>query len=211
MVRLAPPTMLTSPTPLLRSSWTLTILSAISVSSRSVRSPERAIVMTARESLLNLLTIGGSVSSGRLRMTLETRSRTSWAADSMSRSRRKVAMTTVEPAREMLRSSSIPSTVLTASSISRATSISISSGEAPGSEARAETLGMSTEGRRSTPSPVKAAAPTTTIARMIIEAKTGRSMKVWISLFMRRAPAVPPWPGPGCGRSSGRGRAERRV
>ena len=80
-----------------------------------------------------------------------TRSRTSWAAVSMSRLRLKVTITTEVPGPEIDRSSSIPSTVLTASSIRLEISVSTSSVEAPGSWVRIETVGRSTEGNRSTP------------------------------------------------------------
>ena len=52
----------------------------------------------------------------------------------------------------IVRSSVIPWTVLTASSSGIPTSDSISSGAAPGSEARTMTVGRSTGGKRSTPS-----------------------------------------------------------
>ncbi len=71
MARSKPPTMRTSPTPTERSSCTLTILSAISVNSRSDRSPETAIVRIGESSLLNFEMTGGSTSS---RQTIEDRS-----------------------------------------------------------------------------------------------------------------------------------------
>lgn len=89
--------MSTWPTPVERSSWTLTILSAYSVSSRSGRLPERAIDITGEESLLNLAMTGGRTSFGRLRTMPETRSRMSCAAVSMLRSRLKVTMTNDVP------------------------------------------------------------------------------------------------------------------
>ncbi len=152
MARSSPPSSDTSPTPLARSSCTLMTLSAYSVSSRSGRFPERAIVSTGELSLLNLAMTGGRVSSGNWRTTVDTRSRMSWAAVSMSRSRSKVAMTIELPPEEMERSSWMPSTVLTASSMRSETSASVSSVEAPGSAVRTETVGRSTEGKRSTPS-----------------------------------------------------------
>ncbi len=63
-------------------------------------------------------------------------------------------MTNDEPVDEIERSSSMPSTVLTASSMRRETSFSISSGAAPGSGVRTDTVGRSTDGKRSTPRPV---------------------------------------------------------
>ncbi len=108
-------------------------------------------MITGSLSLLNLETTGGLASRGRLRTTAATRSRTSWAALSMSRSRLKVVMMKEPPEPEIERISSIPSTVLIASSSGCETSDSTSSVEAPGSEVRTETVGRSTEGKRSTP------------------------------------------------------------
>ncbi len=102
--------------------------------------------MTGALSLSNFWMTGGVASSGSRLTTVLTRSRTSWAALSRSRSRSKVAMMMDEPAPETERSSSMPSTVLTTSSTWRVTSDSISSGDAPGSEARTETVGTSTAG-----------------------------------------------------------------
>ena len=53
-------------------------------------------------------------------------------------------------------------------------SFSTSSGDAPGSVVRMLTVGRSTAGKRSTPSRKNAVAPTTTSARISIEAKIGR-------------------------------------
>ena len=93
MARSRPPTTRTSPTPLVRSSCTRTVLSASSVSSRSERSPESAMVRTGELSLSNFWTTGGVASSGRRLTTVLTRSRTSWAAVSRLRSSLKVAIT----------------------------------------------------------------------------------------------------------------------
>src|SRR5689334_23056590 len=122
--------------------------------------------------------IGGSASGGRSRSTLPTRSRTSCAAASMSRSRLNVIITNEEPWPEIERSWSMPSTVLTASSMRWLTSVSTSSTEAPGRIVRTETVGTSTEGKRSTRRCRKLAMPTTTSVAISIEAKTGRRMKV---------------------------------
>ena len=61
-------------------------------------------------------------------------------------------MTIELPAPEIERSSSMPSTVLTASSIRWLIRTSTSSGEAPGSCVRMTTVGRSIDGKRSTPS-----------------------------------------------------------
>src|SRR5512134_463563 len=71
MARPSPPTMFISPTPVERSSSGLTSLSASSVSSRTGRSADRATVITGCESLLNLLTTGGSTSRGCVDITIE--------------------------------------------------------------------------------------------------------------------------------------------
>jgi hypothetical protein len=70
---------------------------------------------------------------------------------SMSRSRPNVAITNELPAEETERSSWTPSTVLTASSMTWETWFSISSVDAPGRAVRTETVGKSTDGKRSTP------------------------------------------------------------
>jgi hypothetical protein len=172
--------MLTAPTPPTRSSCGRTILSPSSVSSRKDRSPVSAMVMTGALSLLNFWTTGGRrrASSGSRLMTVETRSRTSCAAVSRLRSSLKVAMTNEVPGPETERSSSMPSTVLTTSSMGCETSVSTSSDDAPGREVRTLTVGRSTDGKRSTPSLKYAAAPTTTSESTIIAAKTGRLMQI---------------------------------
>src|SRR6266498_2624492 len=58
------------------------------------------------------------------------------------------------------------------------TSVSISSGDAPGRFVRTLTVGRSTEGKRSTPSRKKLAAPTTTSDNTIMVAKTGRRIQI---------------------------------
>src|SRR6185503_15965053 len=121
---------------------------------------------------------GGVASSGRVRPSVLTRSRTSCAADSRLRSSLKVAITIAVPWPETDLSSLMPSTVLTTSSICCVTSDSTSSGAAPGRPTRTETVGRSTEGKRSTPSRKKPAAPTTTSDSTIMVAKTGRRIQI---------------------------------
>ena len=135
--------------------------------------------------------IGGSASGGKSRSTPATRSRTSCAAASISRLRSKVIITIEEPGPEIERSWSMPSTVLTASSMRRLTSVSTSSIEAPGSTVRTETVGTSTEGKRSTRRRVKLAIPITTSVAISIEAKTGRRMKTSTRRRTRGAPSAP--------------------
>src|SRR5688572_8986765 len=181
MARSAPPTMRTSPTPVERSKRGLTNLSASSVSSRIGRSAESAIVMTGDWSLSNLPIVGGRTSGGRSRSTVATRSRTSWAAASMSRSRSNEMITNELPDCEIERSWSMPSTVLTASSMRSLTRVSISSVDAPGSAVRTLTVGRSNEGKRSTGKRIRPARPSTTSVAISIDANTGRRMKVSIS------------------------------
>jgi hypothetical protein len=79
------------------------------------------------------------------------------------------------------------------------TSVSTSSGLAPGSVVRTLTVGRSMAGKRSTPRRKYAAAPTTTSARMSMVAKTGRRMQISASFCMgiagRRAgdPRITAW------------------
>src|ERR1041385_4690688 len=178
MARSSPPTTCTSPTPLTRSSCTRTVLSANSVNSRNERSAESASVTTGVLSLSNFCTIGGVASSGRSRPSVLTRSRTSCAADSRLRSSLKVAMMMAVPWPDTDRNSLMPSTVLTTSSIGWAMSDSTSSGDAPGKLTRTETVGRSTEGKRSTPSLKNPAVPMTTSDNTIIDAKTGRRIQI---------------------------------
>ena len=174
----------TSPTPAERSSRGRTILSAISVSSRSARSPDTASVTTGAWSLSNLDTIGGRISRGRLRTAMATLSRTSWAATSICRLRAKVTMTMQVPGPEIERSSWMPWMVLICSSSRWATRVSTSSVEAPGSSTRTLTVGRSTAGKRSTPSRNQLAVPTTTNTMTSIVAKTGRLMQTSASFCM---------------------------
>src|SRR6185295_10072092 len=96
----------------------------------------------------------------------------------MWRLRLKVAITNEVPCPETDRSWSIPSTVLTTSSMRCETSASTSSGAAPGRFVRTLTVGRSTEGKRSTPNLKKPAAPTTTSDRTIMVANTGRRIHI---------------------------------
>ena len=69
----------------------------------------------------------------------------------MSRFKLNVTMMNDVPCPDTERNSWMPSTVLTTSSIFCDTSLSTSSGEAPGKVVRTLTVGKSTEGKRSTP------------------------------------------------------------
>ncbi len=90
------------------------------------------------------------VPSGRSGRIVETWSRTSWAATLMSLSSWNETMTCDTPSVETERSSSMPLIVLIASSILSDSSVSISSGAAPGKVVMTWTTGRSTFGKRST-------------------------------------------------------------
>ena len=78
-----------------------------------------------------LLTIGGSMSRGRLRCSCESLLCTSCIAMSMSRSSSNSTVTFALPWREEEETSLTPSTEVTASSTRSTTSVSMISGEAP--------------------------------------------------------------------------------
>jgi hypothetical protein len=141
-------------------------------------------VITGAASGSNFSTIGWSMVRGRRGSTRFTRSRTSWAATSPSFSRRNATMTWETPSEEFERSSSMPLIVLTASSILSVTSVSTSSGAAPGKRVVTTTVGKSTLGKRSSPSCVKANAPTTVSESVMTVAKTGRRTEIEASHCM---------------------------
>ncbi len=163
------------------------------------------MVRTGVLSLSNFCTTGGVASSGSRRPRPLMRSRTSCAADSRSRSSLKVAITSDVPCPETERNSLMPSTVFTTSSTCCVTNDSVSSGAAPGKPMRTETVGRSTEGKRSTPSLKKPAAPTTTSDNTIIDAKTGRRIQIsanfcmlnWTDDYSTTSTACPDWRLPG--------------
>src|SRR3954451_13056888 len=87
-------------------------------------------------------------------------------------------MTTVDtPSRVVERSSSMPETVLTASSTGRVTLDSISSTPAPRSVVVTTTTGTSTLGNSSTPSRMYDASPSTTGPSTSMVVNTGRRMQ----------------------------------
>src|SRR5439155_10654353 len=162
------------PTPLIDSRRRRNFLSANSVMSRIGAGPEMAMPRMGMASGSIFWMIGGSASFGRSRRMVLTLSRTSCAATSMSFSRTKETMTCEVPSDEIDCSSSTPLMVLTASSILSLMSVSISSGAAPTRRVVMVIVGMSTFGKRSTPSCWYANQPTTTRERMRTVAKTGR-------------------------------------
>ena len=93
---------------------------------------DTASVMIGEESRSCFWTTGGSMPGGSRLSTPETASRTSCTAASTLRSSVNVTMTNERPSLEIDRSSSIPATVATASSMICVTSDSASSAAAPG-------------------------------------------------------------------------------
>ena len=106
---------------------------------------------TGDASLASFSTTGGSVSLGNWPRMAETRSRISCAPTSPFFSSTKVTKTWETPSAEVERSSSIPLTVFTASSMRLVTWVSTSSGEAPRKVVVTVTVGKSTLGKKSTP------------------------------------------------------------
>ncbi len=149
--RLRPPIRRTWPTPLTDSSRSRTVVSATSVTSRTGACARTATSSTGAASGSTLPTCGVSASSGRSASTESMRSRTSWAATSPSFSRTNITCTSDMPSLETEVSVSMPLTVLTAASILSVTSLSTSSGAAPGSSVVMRTIGKSTSGNLSTP------------------------------------------------------------
>ena len=119
--------------------------------SRSGRRPLTASVTTGAASRLNFSTTGGSQPTGSRGSRMDILSRSSWAAMSPFFSSLNPTTTWVNPSRVVLRSSSMPLTVLTASSTSFVTADSISSTLAPLSVVVTTTTGTSTLGNSSTP------------------------------------------------------------
>src|SRR5687768_9309365 len=159
-------------------------LSTYSEMSRCEPGPETAMVTTGMAPGSKFCTIGGSASVGRSPRMVEILSRTSCVATSRSFSRLNEIMTTDTFSEENDVSSLMPLIVLTASSILSVSSVSISSGAAPGSTVVTMTNGNSTFGKRSTPSLRYENAPMTTSARMITVAKTGRRTQISASFCM---------------------------
>ena len=102
--------MATSPTPAERSIRGLTILSAISVSSRTDMLPASAIDMVGEESALDLATKGSSAWSGSSRITGPMRSRTSCTACGTFVDSRNSANTSLRPSREFEKIRLMPDT-----------------------------------------------------------------------------------------------------
>ena len=123
-------------------------MSAYSEMSRTGRFDDSASVITGMALGSNLETVGGSIPAGRSGMPLIL-FWISCAATSMFFSRTNWTITIETLSAEVDDRWSIPLTELTASSILLVTSLSISSGEAPGSVTVTTMMGMSTLGQRS--------------------------------------------------------------
>ncbi len=150
--RLAPPWIVTCPTPSAFSSFCLISLSAIRVTSRVERGALTAIWSTLEASGSILDTTGTSALAGSSLTTWLILFCTSWAATLPSLDRANSIRTRLTPSEEVLLSSSSPLMLLTASSIFLVISFSTSSGEAPGLTTVTITKGASILGIRSTPS-----------------------------------------------------------
>jgi hypothetical protein len=119
------------PTPLTRSSWALTLSSAIRVSAATGRSPLTDSIKTGDESGSAFWICGGRIDVGRSRI-VAMRSRISWAATSGSFSSANCTNTSDAPSDDTDDRVSMPLTVLTAASILSVTSDSTDAGDAPG-------------------------------------------------------------------------------
>ncbi len=95
-------------------------------------------------------------------------------------------MTVDTPSDDTDRNSSMPLTVLTASSILSVISVSICSGEAPAWRVVMRMVGKSTFGNRSTPSWKNENPPMTVSVRMSTDANTGRLTERLASHCMTR-------------------------
>ncbi len=195
MALVRPPIRVIAPTPSTVSSRSLIWRRAISVTSRKSRRPDTAIVMTGIASVSNLLTIGESVPSGSCDRIALTLSRTSCAPTSESFESWNWTVTTETPSEVVDRSSSMPETVLMASSIGLVTDDSISSTLAPCRTVTTETTGNSTFGKRSTPSSPYENRPSTTGMATSTQVKTGRRMQISDRVMVAPAPR---WPGRSC-------------
>ena len=188
--RLRPPMTSTWPTPSELSSCRRRTLSAYSVISRSGFCAVTATVSTGDAVGSSFSTVGWITVRGSSGMTRLTLSRTSCAATFASFSSTNETTTCDTPSDEFDVSVSMPLMVLTASSILSVTSVSTCSGAAPGRRVVIATDGMSTFGKRSTPSRVNANRPTTTSERISTQAKTGRLTHSSASHCMTSAPCL---------------------
>jgi hypothetical protein len=123
------------------------------------------------------------MSRGRRRCTCATRVCTSCSARSTLRERSSSTVTLPPPWRELEVTLRTPSTCMTASSIGSTTSCSTTSGAAPSHATLTLIVGKSTSGNCEMPMRDAATPPKTTVAAMIIQAKTGFLMQTSV-IFM---------------------------
>ncbi len=126
----------------------------------------------------NRLMIGSLICSGSRARIAATFSRTSAVAACGSISSRSSMPTMDSPSAEVEITRLTPLMPATASSIGRVTSVSTSSGPAPGYGTSTLTKGKLTSGKRSMPSRPRETAPSTMKLTMTIVAKTGRLIDV---------------------------------
>ncbi len=179
----------TSPTPASDSSSRFSFLSASSVTSRTFPGPETTIVRIGVASGSTLMTVGRSAPCGSFSRTALTFSLTSCAAMLTSFSRTNVTNTRLRPSTDVLRSSSMPLTVLIDSSSLSETSVSTCSGAAPGTIVVTVTTGKSIFGKRSMPSFRYEKRPMTVSKRAMTVAKMGRLTQMAASHCMADVPS----------------------
>src|SRR5690606_30271795 len=158
----------------------LTMRFATSETSSADRfSLEKAIHTTGLASASTFATTGSMMSSGSLERARATRSRTSAAAPSGSRSSRKRTVIWLSSAREIEVSTSTPSMPAIEFSSGLLTCDSMISADAPRYSVRTVTTGSSIWGYSRTCSRSKLTAPTSIMMIARTVAKTGRWMQVW--------------------------------
>lgn len=173
---------------------------ASSASSCGGRSPVTATQRIGWSSGLLFVITGGSRARGRRRWACATRVCVSCSAASMSRPTSNSSVTVARPCCDEDEMSTIPSTLMHASSTSSTTSVSMVSGDAPSRVSDTVTCGKSTSGIWLTPSSRNPRAPKTIRPAISIHAKTGLRTAASESLIGRpsRRPPRPvrPWPCP---------------
>ncbi len=137
-----------------------------------------AIHMIGRASASCLAMIGGSTSSGNRPRTREILSRTSWAATSTSRRSSNSIVMALTSSRLVEARVRIPSIVFSSSSRTSVTSVSTTSGLAPGYTVTTDTTGGSTSGNSRTGRREYPITPNTINASVSIVAITGRRIQV---------------------------------
>ena len=134
-----------------------------------------------------LVTLTSSTSGGNWRRALATASRTSLAAASRSRPKRKVMEIRDSPSSELERIVSMPSMPPKAPSMGWVTWFSITSALAPGKSALTETTGWSTSGNSRKGRSRIPRIPKTTIRALATKAITGRRTAISESVMAVRS------------------------